>query len=182
MSPVGKKSHLKLQVLCSTVITNRRINIHSKTQKSSTLLVDSKGNTIIFTKGDTFEEIAELMKPLIKMHGFGGICFDTQHAFGSGYDLRTPEAVKKTFTQFDKIIGLKWLRMSHVNDSKPELGAHVDRHEHIGDGKIGKKGFEAILSYFKQKKLALPLILETEHDKVKADIKLMKALRDKAWK
>lgn len=132
--------------------------------------------------GDTFEEVAELMKPLMKMKGFGGICFDTQHAFGSGYDLRTPEAVKATFTKFDKIIGLKWLRMSHVNDSKPDLGAHVDRHEHIGDGKIGKKGFEAIFAYLKKKKLAIPLILETEHDKVQSDIKLMKALRAKAWK
>lgn len=132
--------------------------------------------------GDTFEEISELMAPLKKMKGFGGICFDTQHAFGSGYDLRTPAAVKKTFTHFDKIIGLKWLRMSHVNDSKPDLGAHVDRHEHIGDGKIGKAGFAAILEYFKQKKLALPLILETEHDKVETDIKQLKALRDKAWK
>lgn len=132
--------------------------------------------------GDTFEEISELMAPLEKMKGFGGVCFDTQHAFGSGYDLRTMEAVKKTFLHFDKIIGLKWLRMSHINDSKPDLGAHVDRHEHIGSGKIGKQGFEAILTYLKQKKLAVPLILETEHDKVEADIKLIKAFRDKAWK
>lgn len=132
--------------------------------------------------GDTFEEIAELMKPVIKHKGFGGVCFDTQHAFGSGYDLRTPKAVKETFAQFDKIIGLKWLKMSHVNDSKVEFGSHRDRHEHIGDGNIGKAGFEAFLSFLREKKLAIPLILETEHDKVEADIKLLKALRDKAWK
>lgn len=132
--------------------------------------------------GDTFEEIAELITPLQKFSGFGGICFDTQHAFGSGYDLRTPEAVKKTFTQFDKVIGLKWLRMSHVNDSKVGLGAKVDRHEHIGEGKIGKAGFLAILEYFHTKKIAIPLILETELDKVETDIKQLKALRDKAWK
>lgn len=132
--------------------------------------------------GDTFEEIAELMKPIKTHKGFGGVCFDTQHAFGSGYDLRTLEAVKKTFASFDKHIGLKLLRMMHSNDSKVELGAHVDRHEHIGDGKMGKKAFESILEFLKQKKLYVPLILETEHDKVETDIKLMKALRAKAWK
>ncbi len=130
--------------------------------------------------GDTFEEIADLMKPVSKHKGFGGICFDTQHAFGSGYDLRSPAAVKKTFDHFDKVIGLKWLRMSHVNDSKVEFGSHRDRHEHIGEGKIGKPGFAAFLSFLKKKKLALPLILETEHDKVEADIKQLKALRSKA--
>lgn len=132
--------------------------------------------------GDTFEEIAELMDPVKSHKGFGGICFDTQHAFGSGYDLRGPAEVKKTFTNFDKTIGLKYLRMSHVNDSKVEFGSHRDRHEHIGEGNIGEKGFAAILEYLAEKKLSLPLILETEHDKVVADIKRLKALRDKAWK
>lgn len=132
--------------------------------------------------GDTFEELAELMEPIIKHPGFGGICYDTQHGFGSGYDLRTAKAVAETFKQFDKYIGLKWLVMFQMNDSKPELGSHKDRHEHIGDGHIGKKGFEEFFKFLAQKKLAVPLILETEHDKVEADIKLLKALRTKAWK
>ena len=87
--------------------------------------------------GDTFEELAELMEPLLKFKTFGGICFDTQHAFSSGYDLRTTDAILSTFKQFDKVIGLKWLKMSHINDSKVDLGGKKDRHEHIGDGKIG---------------------------------------------
>lgn len=132
--------------------------------------------------GDTFEEVAELMDGVKNHKGFGGICFDTQHAFGSGYDLRDAATVKKTFTNFDKAIGLKYLRMAHVNDSKVDFGSHRDRHEHIDDGQIGKKGFKAILEYFAEKKLHIPLILETEHDKVETDIKLIKALRDKAWK
>jgi deoxyribonuclease IV len=132
--------------------------------------------------GDTFEELAELMDPIKKHKGFGGICFDTQHAFGSGYDLRTPEAVAGTFKKFDKAVGLKYLKMSHVNDSKVELGSHKDRHEHIGDGLLGKKAFAAILAYFREKSLDIPLILETEHDKVQADIKLLKTLRSKVGK
>lgn len=129
--------------------------------------------------GDTFEELAMLMKPIQKNKHFGGICFDTQHAFGSGYDLRDEASVKKLFKEFDKIIGLEYFQMSHVNDSKVELGAHKDRHEHIGDGEIGKKGFQAFLAELTRRKMAIPLILETEHDKVEADIKLLKTLREK---
>jgi deoxyribonuclease IV len=139
--------------------------------------------------GDTFEELAELMEPLLKFKGFGGICFDTQHAFSSGYDLRTTQAVDEVFKKFDRIIGLKYLKMSHMNDSKVELGGRKDRHEHIGDGLIGKGGFSAILQYLqtnlKSKILNLKsseafcLILETEHDKVEEDIQILKTLRDK---
>jgi deoxyribonuclease-4 len=132
--------------------------------------------------GDTFEELAELMKPIIHHKGFGGICYDTQHGFGSGYDTRTPETVADTFKRFDKTIGLEWLKMFQANDSKVGLGSHRDRHEHIGDGQIGRAGFGALLNFLKAKKLDVPLILETEHDKVTADIKILKALRDKAQK
>lgn len=129
--------------------------------------------------GDSFEELAALMEPLLKYKAFAGICFDTQHAFGSGYDLRTDEAVADVFGKFDKIIGLDFLKMSHVNDSKIELGGKKDRHEHIGEGLIGESGFESILKYFKKKKLDIPLILETEHDKVKEDIEVLKNIRNK---
>src|SRR5258708_4684219 len=123
--------------------------------------------------GDTFEEIAELMKPLLKFQAFGGVCFDTQHAFSSGYDLRTTETVAETFKKFDKAIGLKYLKMSHINDSKVNLGERRDRHEHIGEGQIGEQGFGALLHYLDASPILnkkgvgeFPLILETEHDKV----------------
>lgn len=131
--------------------------------------------------GDTFEELAELAQALKKNKGFGGICFDTQHAFASGYDLRTPAAVKKTFAEFDRVIGLDLLRMSHINDSKIELAGRKDRHDHIGEGQIGAKGIAAFLAFIakqeKSQKQEKPLILETEHDKVKADILALKAMR-----
>lgn len=133
--------------------------------------------------GGSFAELADLMEPLVDLPGFGGICFDTQHAFAAGYDLRNKAAVTKTFTEFDKVIGLKYLKMSHINDSKPELGARKDRHEHIGEGNIGKKGFEAFIKFIEKKmkpaKNDFYLILETEHDKVRADIKILKQLRNK---
>lgn len=128
--------------------------------------------------GDTFEELAELMEPIKKHEGFGGVCFDTQHAWASGYDIVQPEEV---FKKFDKAIGLKWLKMSHVNDSKVELGAKKDRHEHIGEGVIGRSGLKTLLNYWKKQlpeKQVFPLILETEHDKVKSDIKILKTLAE----
>lgn len=136
------------------------------------------------TLGGTFEDLADLMEPLKKFKTFGGICFDTQHAFASGYDLRSAESVASVFKQFGKIIGLKWLKMSHVNDSKIPLGGRKDRHEHIGEGEIGEKGFAALLERWSNVKdgmgaNSMPLILETEHDKVKKDIKILKTLRDK---
>ena len=145
--------------------------------KTKFLLEISAGaGTVI---GDTFEELSDIMEPLANFKTFGGICFDTQHAFSSGYDLRDKTAVAETFKKFNAAIGLKWLAMSHINDSKTELGGRKDRHEHISEGKIGDRGFLAILEYLKSKRLDIPLILETEHDKVKADIKLLKSLRDK---
>lgn len=155
-----------------------------------------QGDTI----GSTFEELKELMGALVKFKTFGGICFDTQHAFSSGYDLRDAKSVAGTFKKFDKVIGLKWLKMSHINDSKVDLAGHKDRHDHIGDGKIGSDGFQALLQYFGNWKLparhrllpkasaggeignssAMLLILETKHDKVKTDIKILKDLRDQA--
>jgi deoxyribonuclease-4 len=129
--------------------------------------------------GDTFEELAELMKPLKKFKTFGGICYDTQHAFASGYDIRTPASAKKVFDDFDKIIGLEYFKMSHVNDSKVEFGSHKDRHEHIGEGFMGLEAFTNFFKELHKRKLNIPLILETEHDKVEKDLEILKKLRNK---
>lgn len=171
----------------------------AKNPKTEFLLEIAAGSGEII--GDTFEELAELMEPLKKFKTFGGICFDTQHAFSSGYDLRDAKSVADTFKKFDKVIGFKWLKMSHINDSKIELGGRKDRHEHIGGGKIGEKGFKALMEFWsnnlntlsvaskatsppkgeKNKVVfgSMALILETEHDKVEADIKILKKLRNK---
>jgi deoxyribonuclease-4 len=143
--------------------------------------------------GDTFEEIAKIIdaterrlspsarggaKSRSGEGGVGaiGICFDTCHAFASGYDLRTEKAVKDTFKKFDKILGLKRLKLIHANDSQTELGSHKDRHEHIGQGQIGLEGFKAIVKFAKKQKINL--ILETPHDKRLAeDLKILKKMR-----
>ncbi|MBP7005815.1 deoxyribonuclease IV [Patescibacteria group bacterium] len=125
--------------------------------------------------GDTFEEIAEILNRVD--HPDLGVCFDTEHAFASGYDLRDAKHVREVFLQFDKLIGLDRLKMSHCNDSKIELGGHKDRHEHIGKGFIGKAGFEAMFAEPLLQKINW--FLETEHDSVKNDIDLLKEIRGK---
>lgn len=125
--------------------------------------------------GDTFPEIAEIIyHPKLKKYDIG-VCYDTQHAYASGYDCRTPAAVDATFKKFDKIIGLDKLKMSHCNDSKIELGGKKDRHEHIGEGEIGLAGFKALLA---DKRLQnINFYLETEHDKVEKDLGILKKIR-----
>ena len=106
--------------------------------------------------GDKFSELGEIIKqvgsPRLK------ICMDLQHAFGAGYDLKTPEGIEKAMEEFDREIGLSNLVAVHSNDSKVELGANRDRHENIGEGFIGKEGFANIVNskYFDQ----IPFLLE----------------------
>jgi deoxyribonuclease IV len=115
--------------------------------------------------GDTFEEIAEMIQKAekqLKKKNVIGVCFDTCHAFTSGYDLRDKAAVKKTLDDFDKYIGLEQLKLVHCNDSKFGLGEHKDRHEHLGKGEVGLKGFEALV---KEPRLKyVNFILETPKD------------------
>ncbi len=111
--------------------------------------------------GDTFEEIAAFIAGAKRGKEIG-VCFDTQHAFASGYDLRTKADVDKTFADFDRIIGLDKLVASHCNDSKVEFNAHKDRHQHLGHGLIGADAFQYIVSHPKLQHI--DLILETPFD------------------
>lgn len=124
--------------------------------------------------GDTFEEIAEILDRV--NHPDLGVCFDTAHAFASGYDLRDAAHVKSTFEQFDKTIGLARLKMSHCNDSKVDIGERKDRHEHLGKGFIGKTGFEALI---RDPQLQhINWYLETDPDGVHEDIEILKQIRE----
>jgi deoxyribonuclease IV len=82
------------------------------------------------------------------VHGVGdpriGVCLDTQHMFASGYDIRTPEAVKATLDEFDREVGFDKLALIHANDSRRELGSNVDRHANIGEGEIGAPAFRLL--------------------------------------
>jgi deoxyribonuclease-4 len=98
-----------------------------------------------------------------------GICFDTCHAFVAGYELRTSEAVNKLVNKIEKVIGLDRLKLIHANDAKYGIGSHRDQHEHIGEGTIGLKGFEAIL--YNSVLRELPFILETPRRSIQDDLR-----------
>ena len=111
--------------------------------------------------GSRFENIRRILD-LIEDESRVGVCLDTCHAFAAGYDFRTREAIENTLRDFDEIIGLNRLKVVHVNDSKGDLGSGIDRHEHLGMGKIGERGFFELTHHPVIR--PLPLILETPVD------------------
>lgn len=134
------------------------------------------GNVI----GDQFEEIQQIItgveKASSKLKNKIGVCFDTCHAFTAGYDLRTAVAVNKTLDEFDKIVGLKRLKLIHCNDSKVNLGEHRDRHEHLGQGKIGLEGFRCLVHHTRLKNINF--ILETPKDTPTDDPRNLNILKE----
>jgi len=123
--------------------------------KTARLLIENNAG-LGGSVGARFEEIARMLD------GLGdprvGVCFDTCHAFASGYDERTPADVARTIDELDKVVGLKNVDVIHCNDSVTGLGSNRDRHANIGAGEIGEEGFRALLH---EPRLAkLPFILE----------------------
>ncbi len=127
--------------------------------------------------GHSFEDIGRIMGQ-IEDRSRIGLCFDTSHGFAAGYELRTPQKLDLTLKDLDKAIGLDRLRMIHLNDSQGELGSHLDRHEHIGIGKIGTEGFKTILH--NEIIRSVPLILETPIDDRRNDVENLTQVRQLA--
>jgi len=111
--------------------------------------------------GSSFENIRRIMDELA-FPGRIGICLDTCHAFAAGYELRTDEGLAGTLAEFDDQIGLKNLKLIHLNDTKGDKGSGLDRHEHIGMGFIGEDGMRKILRHKALR--ALPFVCETPVD------------------
>jgi deoxyribonuclease-4 len=104
-----------------------------------------------------------------------GVCIDTCHAYTSGYNIKSPEGYAETFNMFDKIIGFKYLRGMHINDSKKELATRVDRHDNIGKGYLGEDVFRMLMNDGRLDNM--PLILETPDESLwEAEIKNLYAL------
>ena len=145
----------------------------SKTSTVSVLIETTAGQGT--NLGSKFEEIGFILRES-RYRDRLGVCFDTSHAFAAGYDFRTPETYAETFSLFDQIIGLQRLKFFHLNDSKRLLGSRVDRHEHIGKGEIGLKGFRLLLNDPRFQNH--PMVLETPKGKdLKEDRRNLKVLR-----
>ena len=111
--------------------------------------------------GSNFKQLGEIFNQLKPAKKFG-VCFDSCHAFVAGYDLRTEKKVKEAFEEFDKYVGIKNLKILHLNDAKGDVGCNLDRHYHLGLGGIGEKGISSIVKFATKKKI--PIILETPID------------------
>src|SRR3990172_5303666 len=124
--------------------------------------------------GYTFDQIEKIIDQVDGKERMG-VCLDTAHTFEAGYDLSKPEGTESMLKSFDKTIGLKRLRLLHLNDSKTPLGSRKDRHWHIGEGYIGREGFRYLINHPLLKHL--PGIMETPRMDTVEDLKNMKVIR-----
>jgi len=148
----------------------------AKTNKDVTILLENTAgqkNSV----GSDFTQLAKIFFGLKPASRFG-ICIDTCHAFAAGYDLRNEKNVKDAFEKFDSEIGLKHIKIIHLNDSKGELGCHLDRHEHIGLGHIGETGLGQVVKLANKNKI--PIVLETPIDERRTDFENIRKAKDLA--
>ncbi len=126
--------------------------------------------------GWRFEHIAAIIERIDDKSRVG-VCIDTCHMFTAGYDIRTREAYDATWKEFDTIIGFKYLKGMHINDSKPDLGSHVDRHDSLGKGKIGLDAFHFLMNDPRMDDI--PLVLETIDETIWAqEIELLYSMQE----
>ncbi len=141
-------------------------------EQTTTVLLESmagKGSEI----GSTFEELKQIIDG-VELKDKIGVCLDSCHISDGGYDVK--ENLDGVLEEFDKRVGLKYLKAMHLNDSKNPLSAHKDRHEKIGEGYLGVETFAKIINHAKLQ--GIPFILETpnELDGYKKEIELLRSL------
>jgi deoxyribonuclease-4 len=145
----------------------------SPTEESEVVLLLENTAGGVNSMGSSFADIGAITRRLESKRL--GVCLDTCHLFAAGYELRTKAGVEETLEAFDREVGLKLLKLIHLNDSAGGRGSRLDRHAHIGLGEIGEPGMRAILADKNLKKL--PMILETPVDSVRDDVGNLKVVR-----
>ena len=144
--------------------------------KNTFLLLETtagEGTTIGY-KFEHFKEIFDKLDNLSRV----GVCLDTCHIFAAGYDIREEGSYYETIEKFDKIVGLKFLKAFHLNDSKFPLGSKMDRHEEIGEGYIGLSGFRALANDKRFKGMAGILEIPGDIEGYKRNINILRSLRN----
>lgn len=125
--------------------------------------------------GYSFEQIRYIIDRVEDQERVG-VCIDTCHTFAAGYDISTPSGFRETFERFEEVIGFRYLKGMHLNDSKKALGSRVDRHESIGKGEIGLEAFRMLMQ--DERFDDIPLILETPDEEIWAEeIELLNGLQ-----
>ena len=136
-----------------------------------------QGTELLVTKNNDISEFAEFYNRFSKKEKkYIRLCVDTCHIFAAGYDIRKREQVNNFFKEFDEKIGIEYLALIHLNDSKTEYGKCVDRHENIGIGKIGLNGLKNVIKIAVMNKI--PTILETPESSIE-EIEMIKKIKNK---
>lgn len=151
-------SHLKLlsEEQCLLQIAGAINRAHRETEGVCVVLETTAGQGS--NVGYRFEHLAFVIKN-VRDKSRVGVCLDTCHIFGAGYDIRTEKTYEATMREFDRVIGFSFLRAAHVNDAKVELGSRVDRHQSIGKGTLGLTTFRLLMA--DERFEEIPLVLET---------------------
>lgn len=149
--------------------------IHAQTKEyrvKSVLEATAGQGTALGYRFEQLRAIIDLVDERERM----AVCIDTCHVFAAGYDISNEPGYWRTFEEFNAIVGLDRLVAFHINDSKRELGSRVDRHEHIGKGKIGKTAFRLLMN--DERFRNIPKVLETpKGPEMKEDVRNMRLLR-----
>ncbi len=167
---LGAGEEAGLERIIASIDTVHRVLPKTKT-KIALETTAGQGTTL----GHTFEQIAHIIGNVREPERLC-VCLDTAHVFAAGYDTTTEAATRKMFTHFQRTIGLDRLAALHLNDSKTARGSHVDRHDHIGKGKIGLAAFRVIM---RDRRFAkIPKVLETPKGKeLREDVENIQTLR-----
>jgi deoxyribonuclease-4 len=155
--------------LARTVDSVRRV-LSGYRGRTRLLVENAAGSASVVGTG--FAELAEVVRAT---RGKCDVCLDTQHLFASGYDIRDSRALGVTLDEFDEVVGIDNLKLLHVNDSKVPFASRKDRHEHIGRGLIGRRGFRALM--LEPRLSGIDVILETRLEGVARDVRTLKSLR-----
>lgn len=150
-------------------------DIHNRTAgfRTLTLLETTAGQGT--SLGSSFTQLKQILDGCRQPERIG-ICLDTCHVFAAGHDIRTANGWNTMLEELESTFGLERLKVVHVNDSKKDVGSHVDRHEHIGAGRIGLDGFRHLMN--DRRLQDVPKILETDKsDDMHEDIENMERLR-----
>ena len=159
------------------------VGVRNVAEACDEALEESTGKTVLLLEnmagqkncvGARFEEL-RLILDLVKKRKRVGVCLDTCHLLAAGFDMTSKEAVERTMSLFDELVGLKEIRVVHLNDSKGPLGGALDRHEHIGLGQIGREGFRAFLHH--DSVTELPLLMETPVDDRRRDAQNLQTVK-----
>lgn len=156
LHPGAAKGQTEAQALDHVIDALKQVFAETKNCTSKILLENTAGQGTSI--GYRFEHLGAILKGVDSDRL--GVCFDTCHAFAAGYDLRTKTTFDQTWMEFDRLVGRNNLLAIHLNDSKGDLGSRIDRHDHIGHGKLGMDAFRWMLHEFSD----IPKILETEKE------------------